>query len=194
MFIKKKGEYIIRVQVYVDDIIFGSTNEGLCEAFVEVMKSEFEMSMMGELNYSLGLQVKQLKDGIFINEAKYCKDLLRKFEMDQFMAIITPIFTSCHLDQDPIGKPVDQTKYRGLIGYLLYLIASRPYIMFVVCMCVRFQSSPKKSYFNVANKIMKYLQVIEEVGLWYPCNCILKFNWLFLLRFCRLRNRQEKLK
>jgi len=82
LFIKKKNEDIILVQLYVDDIIFGSTNEELCEAFVEVMKREFEMSMMGELNYFLGLQVKQLKDGIFINQAKYCKDLLRKFEMD----------------------------------------------------------------------------------------------------------------
>jgi len=68
LFIKKKSEDIILVEVYVDDIIFGSTNKGLCEALVEVMKSEFEMSVMGELNYFLSLQVKQLKDGIFINQ------------------------------------------------------------------------------------------------------------------------------
>jgi len=69
----------------VDDIIFGSNNEELCETFVEIMKSEFEMSMMGELNYFLGLQVKQLKDDIFLNQAKYCKDLLRKFDMNRFI-------------------------------------------------------------------------------------------------------------
>jgi len=79
----------------VDDKIFGSNNGKLCETFVEIMKSEFEMSMMGELNYILGLQVKQLKDGIFLNQAKYCKDLLRKFEMDKCKPIRTPFSTSC---------------------------------------------------------------------------------------------------
>jgi len=126
----------------MDDIIFCSTNEGLCETFVEVMKSKFEMSMMGELNYFIGLQVKHLKDGFFINQAKYNKDLLKKSEMDQCKPINTPISTSCHLDQDPAGKPVDQTKYTGLISSLLYLTASRPNIMFVVCMCDKFQSAP----------------------------------------------------
>ena len=99
LFIKKKGDDTILVQVYVDDIIFGSNNEELCETFVEIMKSEFEMSMIGELNFFLGLQVKQLKDGIFLNQAKYCKDLLRKFEMDKCKPISTPFSTSCHLDR-----------------------------------------------------------------------------------------------
>jgi len=82
LFIKRKEDDIILVQVSVDDIIFGSNNVELCETFVEIMKSEFEMSMMGELNYFLGLQVKQIKDGIFLSQAKYCKDLLRKFGME----------------------------------------------------------------------------------------------------------------
>ena len=125
LFIKKKGDGIILVQVYVDDIIFGSNNGKLCETFVEIMKSDFEMSMMGELNYFLGLQVKQLKDGIFLNQAKYCKDLLRKFEMDKCKPITTPFSTSCHLDQDETGISVDETMYKGLIGSLLYLMHSR---------------------------------------------------------------------
>jgi len=115
LFIKKKREDIILVQVYVDDTIFGSTNEEVCEEPVEAMKSEFEMSMLGEMNYFLGLQVKQLKDGIFINQAKYCKELLRKFEMDKCKAINTPISTSCQLDKDHAGKSVDQSKYKGLM-------------------------------------------------------------------------------
>jgi len=96
--------------------------------------------------------------------------------MDQCKAINTPISTSCHLDQDPVGKPVNQTKYRGLIGSLLYLIASRPYIMFVVCMCVRFKSASKESHLNVAKRIKKYLQGTKEVGLWYPCNVSLNLT------------------
>ena len=142
LFIKKKGDDTILVQVYVDEIIFGSNNGELCETFVEIMKSEFEMSMMGELNYFLRLQVKQLKDGIFLNQAKYCKDLLRKFEMDKCKPISTPFSTSCHLDHDEAGILVDETKYRGLIGSLLYLTASRSNIMFALCMCARFQSAP----------------------------------------------------
>jgi len=94
--------------MYVDDIIFGSTNEDLCEAFVKAMNNEFEMLMMGEVNHFLGLQVKQLKDGIFICQAKYCKDLLRKFEMYKCKVVNTPISTSFHLDQDIARKSVDK--------------------------------------------------------------------------------------
>jgi len=140
----------------------------LYEAFVEVMKSEFEMSMLGEINYFLGLQVKQLKDGIFIIQAKYCKELLRKFEMDKCKAINTPIPTSCQLDQDHVGKSVDQSKYKGLIDSLLYLTAIRPDIIFVVCICARYQSDPKESHYNAAKRILKYLQGTKDIGLWYP--------------------------
>ena len=146
LFIKKKKDDIIMVQVYVDDIIFSSTNKFLCEAFVEAMKSEFEMSLMGEL------KVKQLKDGIFICQTKYCKDLLRKFEMDICKFVSIPTSTSCHLDQDVARRLGDQTKYRGLIGSLLYLTTSRPNIMFVVYMCARFQFAPKESHYNAAKR------------------------------------------
>jgi len=176
LFIKKKREDIILVQVYVDDIIFGSINAEMCEAFVDAMKSEFEMSMLGEMNCFLGLQVKQLKDGIFINQAKYYKELLRKFDMVQCKAINTHISTSCQLDQDCAGKSVDQSKYRGLIGSLLYLTASTPDIMFVVCLCARYQSDSKESHYNAAMRILKYLQGTKDVGLWYPNNVSLNLT------------------
>ena len=82
LFVKNKRKDILLVQVYVDDIIFGATNESLCKDFVELMQGEFEMSMMGELNYFLGLQIKQLKDGIFICQSKYTNELLKKFDMN----------------------------------------------------------------------------------------------------------------
>ena len=175
-FIKRKADDIILVQVYVDDIIFGSNNEELCETFVEIKKSEFEMSMMGELNYFLGLQVKQLKDDIFLNQTKYCKDLLRKFGMDKCKSISTPFSTSYHLDHDIAGNLVDETKYKGLIGSLLYLTASRPDIMFVVCMCSHFQSPSKESHFNASKSILKYLQGTKEFGLWYLGNISLSLT------------------
>jgi len=96
--------------------------------------------------------------------------------MDKCKPISTPFSTSCHLDHDEAGISVDETKYRGLIGSLLYLTASRPDIMFAVCMCVRFQSAPKESQFNAAKRIMKYLQGAKEVGLWYPGNISLSLT------------------
>ena len=82
LFIKKLNAEIILVQIYVDDIIFGATQDSLCEEFVVAMKCEFEMSTMGELSFFLGLQVKQTKDGIFLSQSKYCKEILKKFEME----------------------------------------------------------------------------------------------------------------
>jgi hypothetical protein len=107
---------------------------------------DIEMSMMGELRYFLGLQIHQSKEGIFINQSKYCKELLKKIGMQNAKEISTPMSTSCYLDKDEGGKSVDESKYRGMIGSLLYLTASRPDIMFSVCMCARFQANPKESH------------------------------------------------
>ena len=176
LFIKKKGKDILLVQIYVDDIIFGATNETLCKDFSSMMQEEFEMSMMGELNFFLGLQIKQAKDGIFISQTKYCKELLKRFGMDKAKAVATPISTSCYLDKDEGGKSVEITKYRGIIGSLLYLTASRPDIMFSVCLCARFQSNPKETHMVAAKRIMKYLSGTTDMGLWYPkgssCNLV----------------------
>ena len=143
LFIKPKDKDMLIVQIYVDDIIFGTTNGSLCEEFAKSMLSEFEMSMMGELNFFLGLQIEQLKEAIFINQAKYVRDLLKKYNLEEVKAKNTPMGSSIKLDMDETGKPVDQTKYRGMIGSLLYLTASRPVIMYSVCLCARFQACPK---------------------------------------------------
>jgi len=168
LFIKKSNSEIILVQIYVDDIIFGATQDSLCEEFVAAMKGEFEMSMMGELSFFLGLQVKQTKDGIFLCESKYCKEILKKFEMECCKEASTPMPLSYYMDADVAGKGVDQTKYTGLICFLLYLITSRPDIMFAVCLCARYQANPKESHFKAAKRILKYLKGTSIVGLWYP--------------------------
>lgn len=138
LFIKKIKDNTLLVQVYVDDIIFGSTNKELCEKFASMMQGEFEMSMMGKMNYFLGLQIKQLKDGIFINQSKYCKEFLKRFDMDECKAMTTPMGSGTYVDQDESGKSIDITKYQGMIGSLLYLTASHPDLMFSVCLCARF--------------------------------------------------------
>ncbi|GJS92396.1 retrovirus-related pol polyprotein from transposon TNT 1-94 [Tanacetum coccineum] len=101
------------------------------------MHDEFEMSIMGELNFFLGLQIKQLEDGIFLNKSKYIKEMLKKFGLEDSNPIKTPMSSETKLTRDEDGEFVDDTKYRGMIGSLLYLTASRSDIMFSVCLCAR---------------------------------------------------------
>jgi hypothetical protein len=144
LFTKTIAKYLFVCQIYVDDIIFGSTNKSTCEEFSRIMIQKFEMSMMGELKYFLGFQVKQLQEGTFISQAKYIQDILTKFGMKDAKPIKTPMGTNGHLDLDTGGKFVDQKVYRSIIGSLLYLCASRPDIMLSICMCARFQADPKE--------------------------------------------------
>ena len=111
LFIKRKHNDILLVQIYVDDIIFGSTNDSLCKEFSLDMQSEFEMSMMGELKYFLGLQIKQTQEGIFINQSKYCKELIKRFGMDSAKHMSTPMSTNCYLDKDESGQSIDIKQY-----------------------------------------------------------------------------------
>ena len=158
LFYKQHGNDIILVQNYVDDIIFGSTDEKLCQRFSKLMQSRYEMSMMGELTFFLELQVHQRSEGIFINQAKYVRDLLKKFEL---MSIFVK------LDADEKGKSVNITTYRGMISSLLYLTASRPNIMFATCLCARFQANPKESHLIAVKRIFRYLKGTQSLGLWY---------------------------
>ncbi|WJX13359.1 hypothetical protein P8452_03755 [Trifolium repens] len=113
LFIKRKGKDVLLVQIYVDDIIFGSTNPSLVKSFSSLMQGEFEMSMMGELTYFLGLQIKQLEEGTFIYQTKYCLELLKKFGMTDSKIMETPMASTCALSKDEEGKDVEITKYRG---------------------------------------------------------------------------------
>ncbi|XP_066347941.1 uncharacterized protein [Miscanthus floridulus] len=149
-----QGNDTLIVQIYVDDIIFGGSSHALVKKFADVMSKEFEMSMMGELNFFLGLQIKQTSEGTFVHQGKYTKDVLKKFAMDDAKPISTPMLTSAALDADEDGEPVDQKEYRSMIGSLLYLTATRPDIHFAVCMCARFQASPRTSHRQAVKRIM----------------------------------------
>ncbi|GKV30776.1 hypothetical protein SLEP1_g39556 [Rubroshorea leprosula] len=168
LFIKHHEKDFLIVQIYVDDIIFGATNELLCENFSKLVQGEFEMSMMGELNFFLGLQIKQSNEEIFINQTMYTKELLKKFGMEKAKPQPTPMSSTLKLDKDEQGKPFDQKLFRSMIGSLLYLTASRPDIMFSVCLCARFQSCPKESHFTALKRIFRYLIGTQNLGLWYP--------------------------
>jgi hypothetical protein len=168
LFTKTIAKDLFVCQMYVDDIIFGSTNKSTCEEFSRIMIQKFEMSMMGELKYFLGFQVKQLQEGTFISQMKYIQDILTKFGMKDAKPIKTPMGTNGHLDLDTGGKSVDQKVYRSMIGSLLYLCASRPDIMLSVCMCARFQADPKEVHLRAVKRILRYLVHTPKFGLWYP--------------------------
>nr|GEX73482.1 hypothetical protein [Tanacetum cinerariifolium] len=127
--------------VYVDDIIFGSSNPQLCREFEALMHDKFQMSAMGKLTFFLGLQVLQKKDGIFLSQDKYVGDILKKFVYSDF---------------------------RSMIGSLMYLIASRPDIIFAVCACATHQVTPKECHLHVVKRIFRYLKGHPKLGLWYP--------------------------
>nr|GEW49557.1 retrovirus-related Pol polyprotein from transposon TNT 1-94 [Tanacetum cinerariifolium] len=125
LFMIRYGEDILLVQIYVDDIIFGSTNPKYTKHFEKLMHSRFEMSSMGEMKFFLGLQIHQSSRGIFINQAKYALEILHKYGMNKGQSIGTPMATKPELEADLSGNPVDQTDYRSKIGSLMYLTSSR---------------------------------------------------------------------
>ncbi|GJS66730.1 putative ribonuclease H-like domain-containing protein [Tanacetum coccineum] len=130
---------ILLVQVYVDDIIFGSTKKSLCFEFEKMMHKKFQMSSMGELTFFLGLQVKQKEDGIFISQDKYVTEILKKFGFIDVKTASTPMET-----QNPLLKDED------------------------VCACTRYQVNPKVSHLHVVKRIFRYLKGQPKLGLWYP--------------------------
>ncbi|GJW97164.1 putative ribonuclease H-like domain-containing protein [Tanacetum coccineum] len=167
LFIKSQKGHILLVQIYVDDIIFGSTKKELCEEFEKLMKDKFQMSSMGELTFFLGLQVQQKKKGIFISQDKYVHEILKKFNYTDVKSASTPTDLERPLVKDADADDVDEHLYRSMIGSLMYLTASRPDIMFAVCACARFQVSPKTSHLLAVKRIFRYLKGKPSLGLWY---------------------------
>ena len=157
---------MLLVQVYVDDIIFGSTNDDLSKRFVKLMQSKFEMSLMGELKYFLGLQVDQRIDGIFICQSKYLKELLKKYNMED--SARTPSSTAAKLGACDSSVKVDVSSYKGMIGSLLYLTGSRLDIMYATCLCARSQADPGDIHLVAVKRILRYLKGTPNVGIWYP--------------------------
>ncbi|GJW22914.1 hypothetical protein Tco_0033536 [Tanacetum coccineum] len=126
------------------------------------------MSMMGQMSFFLGLQVSQSPGGIFINQAKYALETLKKYGMDLSDPVDTPMVDRLKLDEDLMGIPVDQTRFRGMVGSLMYLTASRPDLVFAVCMCARYQAKPTKKHFEAIKRVFRYLKGTINMGLWYP--------------------------
>nr|GEU31980.1 retrovirus-related Pol polyprotein from transposon TNT 1-94 [Tanacetum cinerariifolium] len=155
LFIKQDKKDIMLVQVYVDDIIFGSTKKYWCDEFEELIKNRFRISSMGELTFFLGLQVKEKEDGIFISQHKFVTEILKKFDFLSVKTASTLIETQDPLVKDEEAADVDVHLYKSMIGSLMYLTASRPDIMFAVCACSRFQVTPKTSHLQAVKRIFR---------------------------------------
>ncbi|GJW23687.1 retrovirus-related pol polyprotein from transposon TNT 1-94 [Tanacetum coccineum] len=167
LFMIKYREDILLVQIYVDDIIFRSTNPKFSKRFERLMHSRFKMSLMGEMKFFLGLQIHQSPRGIFINQAKCALEILKKHGMEKCDTVGTPMATKPKLDADLSGKLVDQTDYCSKIGSLMYLTSSRPDIVQAVCYCACYQARPTGKHLKEVKRIFQYLRATINMGLWY---------------------------
>ncbi|GJU23308.1 retrovirus-related pol polyprotein from transposon TNT 1-94 [Tanacetum coccineum] len=161
----KAGHDILLVQIYVDEIIFASTNPAMCDEFAKIMNSKFKMSMMGQITFFLGLQISQSPRGIFINQSNYALEIIKKYGMLSSDPVDTPMVDKSKLDKDLQGSPVDLIHYRGMIGSLMYLTSSRLDLVFAVCMCARYQEKPTKKYLYAVKRIFRYLKGTIDMGL-----------------------------
>nr|GEU66365.1 hypothetical protein [Tanacetum cinerariifolium] len=154
LFFYKTQTDVILVQIYVDDTIFGSTSTELCKQFANLMTQRYEISMMGVLNYFLGFQIKQFERGISINQEKYVMDLLKKYDING-LSVKTPMVPLNNLGPDLNSKAINETRYRGMIGSLMYLTISRPDIQFLTSLCERYQGNPKESHLIDVKRIFR---------------------------------------
>ncbi|GJR92100.1 retrovirus-related pol polyprotein from transposon TNT 1-94 [Tanacetum coccineum] len=175
LFTRKAGCDILLVQIYVDDIIFASTNPTMCDEFSKIMTSKFKMLMMGQLSFFLGLQISQSPRGIFINQSNYALEIIKKYGMLSTDPVDTPMVEKSKLDKDLQGKLVNPTHYRRMIGSLMYLTSSRLDHVFAVCMCAWYQAKPTEKHLHAVKRIFRYLKGTIDMGLWYSkdsCNTL----------------------
>nr|GEU70347.1 uncharacterized mitochondrial protein AtMg00810-like [Tanacetum cinerariifolium] len=158
---------LLLVQIYVDDIIFAASTPELCDLFANPMCLKFKMSMMGKISFFLGLHISQRPRGIFINQSKYALESLKKNGFESCDPVDTLLVEKSKLDEDKEGKAVDPSHYRGMIGTLLYLIASRPDLQFAICMCSWYQARPIEKHVHTIKRIFRYLRGTIHRGLWY---------------------------
>nr|GEU56491.1 uncharacterized mitochondrial protein AtMg00810-like [Tanacetum cinerariifolium] len=167
LFTRHAGNDLLPVQIYVDDIIFASTNTAMCDEFANQMTNKFKMLMMGQMLFFLGLQISQSPRGIFINQSKNSFEIVKKYGLTSTYFIDTPMIKNKKLDEDLQGKPVDATLYRGMIGSLMYLTASRHDLIYDVYLCARYQAKPTEKHLQAVKRIFRYLKRTINMGLWY---------------------------
>ncbi|GJV94583.1 retrovirus-related pol polyprotein from transposon TNT 1-94 [Tanacetum coccineum] len=153
LFTRKKGNDLILAQIYVDEIIFASTNPICCDKFAKLISKHFKMSMIGQISFFLGLQILQSPRCIFINQSKYALKMLKKCGFEKYDVVDISMVGQSKLDEDPNGTLVDPTRYQGIFGSLMYVTASSPDLVFAVCMCARYQAKPTKKHLIMVKRV-----------------------------------------
>lgn len=160
------GDFLL-VCLYVDDLIFTGNNSNMFEEFKEAMSSKFEMTDLGLMHYFLGLEVMQVSDGIFISQAKYAMDILKRFHLDTCNPIKTPVEIRLRFDKCDNGESVNPTYYRRLVGTLRYLTSTRPDIVYGVGIISRFMEKPSQVHLQAAKRILRYVKGTSSHGIYY---------------------------
>ena len=136
-------------------------------ATLQLLKAEmeriFEMTDLGEMKYFLGMEIHLSSKGVFISQEKYAKDLLKKFKMEGCKAMTTPLMENVKLSKEDKGARVDPSKYRSLIGSLLYLTITRPYLMFASSLLSRFMQNPGETYMGAGKRVLRYVEGTTDV-------------------------------
>lgn len=166
LFLKKNGDKLLVVSLYVDDLIYTGNDEHLCIEFKLSMQKEFEMTDLGKMKFFLGVEVHQSKDGIHLCQKKYAKEVLERFNMWNCNAVKNPIVPGTVLSKEG-RKDADATMYKQLIGCLMYLTVTRPDLMFVVCLISRYMAEPKEEHMMIAKRVLRYLKGTLELGVFY---------------------------
>ncbi|KAK2442007.1 putative mitochondrial protein [Trifolium repens] len=167
LFVKKDGEKVLIVSLYVDDLIFTGNDSKMFQSFKESMKNVFDMTDLGRMRYFLGVEVNQGSHGIFICQQKYIKDILSRFGMEMCNVVCSPIVPGNKLSKDSNGKCVDATYYKQIVGSLMYLLATRPDLAYSVCLIARFMERPTEDHLVAAKRILRYLKGTANLGILY---------------------------
>nr|GEV49806.1 copia protein [Tanacetum cinerariifolium] len=163
LFTWKACRDILLVQIYINDIIFSSTNPAMCDEFAKIMSSKFKTSMMSKMPFFLGLQISQSLKGIYINQSNYALEIINKYGMLSSDLVNTPMVDKSKLDEDLQGKPVDPTHYRGMIGSLMYITSIRSDLIFAMCMCAQYQAKTTEKHLM---KLREYVDTLKEPLIW----------------------------
>lgn len=167
LFVKKRGDNILIVSIYVDDLLFTSNDKEMVCDFKNSMKKEFDMTDLGKMRFFLGIEVLQQSDGIFICQRKYAAEVLSRFGMEKSNSVRNPIVPGQKVDKDEDGALIDATQYKQMVGSLMYLTATRPDLMFAVSLISRFMARPTQLHFAITKRILRYLKDTMDHGVFY---------------------------
>jgi hypothetical protein len=158
---------ILIVSLYVDDLICTGNDVHMIHEFKQSMMKEFAMTDLGKMKYFLGIEVIQSEKGIFIHQQKYAAEILKRFGMESFNKVCNPIVPGCKLIKNENGKACDARQYKQMVGSLMYLLATRPDLAYVVCLVARFMDRPIEMHFAAVKRVMRYVKGTLDHGILY---------------------------